>query len=147
MKFEASLQQLHLSLQLDIEKVASWMRRWHLSPNLNKTKALIIGCASADNIALYFPGSPQPIEMVSGHKHLGVVIDSALSWSEHMISVRCRTSSALGALLSHFSISQTVARCYSTDAIFCLYSRNYAEDVTSVIVHWPNLRKGLFRRR
>ena len=152
MKFEASLQQLHLSLQLDIEKVVSWMHRCHLSPNLNKTKAFIIGCAPADNIALCFPGSPQPIEMVSSHKHLAVVIDSALSWSEHMNYVRCRTSSALGALLSPFSHLPNswkilFYRCYIlplfdyTDIAWCGLS---AAAVSQLEIHHRKIYKRLF---
>ena len=63
---------------------------------------MIIGCASPDPVTLCFPGSSNSIELVKTHKHLGVRIDSALSWSEQ-VNVCRRTSSAFGALTSHCS--------------------------------------------
>ena len=46
---------------------------------------------------------PNPIDIVSSHKHLGIVIDSALSWVPHMEYICKKSSKSLGILSPHCS--------------------------------------------
>ena len=52
---------------------------------------------------LFFPSCSTPIQVVSHHKNLGVVLDSSLTWNHHVDHLCKRTSSATGVLQSHFS--------------------------------------------
>ena len=82
------------------QRVISWVSSWRLSPNLSKTKIRLF--PSQPNVPpLLHPTFPQPIDIVSSHKHLGIFIDSNLSWEPHIDYICKRSSSSLGILSSH----------------------------------------------
>ena len=83
-----------------IQRVISWMSSWRLSPNLSKTKIMLFP-SQPDVPPLLHPTFPQPIDIVSSHKHLGIFIDSNLSWDPHIDYICKRSSSSLGILSSH----------------------------------------------
>ena len=83
-----------------IQRVITWMSSWRLSPNLSKTKIMLFP-SQPDVPPLLYPLFPQPIDIVSSHKHLGIFIDSNLSWESHIDYIYKRSSSSLGILSSH----------------------------------------------
>lgn len=93
---------LQRELQFGIDAVYHWMIRWRLKPNVQKTEILFSPPLPTVS-SFYFPGSSQAIAVVSNHKHLGIVMDSDLSWSAHVKSVQAKSSKALGCLISHCS--------------------------------------------
>ena len=59
---------------------------------------------AAQNITLTFPDVGGPIETVSHHKHLGVVVDCRIRWEHHVNYITCRRSSSnMRILRSHCS--------------------------------------------
>ena len=50
---------------------------------------------------LHHPDFPEPIKVVSNHKHLGIMLDDRLSWSFHIDALCSRSSSALGVIRPH----------------------------------------------
>ena len=98
--------QLHIDMQSGIDAIIQWMNTWHLRPNATKTKAMFVS-SSPPTDPLFFPGSSkQPIEVVKTHQHLGVFLDSNLSWESYIEYICRRTSSIVG--------------CYNHICLICL---------------------------
>ena len=113
---ELSLPMACNSLQSEIRSVVEWMRLWKLRPNAGKTVILCIpphprsDLSHIDQYLFHFPDDRTPIPIVSHHKHLGVIFDSGMSWSQHLEYLERRTSSAVGVLYSHMSHLPLVCR-------------------------------------
>lgn len=91
--------------------------------NESKTKQLNIGIMRED--VSVFPN----IECVEATRHLGVVIDSTLSWVEHVDGLCSRLSSALFALRR--------VKCVSTtDAIRTTYNSLFESSLRYGVVIW-----------
>lgn len=106
---------LPLLLQQGIDIVVHWMHTWRLSPNVSKTEAMILSSHHFSGIHLSFPSSSDPINIVSSHKHLGIIIDSSLSWLPHVDMICQRASSAVGAIRPHCHfLSDECKRLYYT---------------------------------
>ena len=78
------------------------MSSWRLSPNLSKTKIMLFP-PQPEFTTLIHANFPNPIDVVSSHKHLGIVIDSALSWVPHIEYICKKSSKSLGILSPHCS--------------------------------------------
>lgn len=91
-------------LQGGINDVYAWMQRWRLQPNVGKTEILFISPGPSDPppYPFTFPGKSDPIAIVQSHKHLGVIIDSKLTWKQHIDHICKRSSAAIGCINSHF---------------------------------------------
>ena len=91
---------LLVDLQSGINAVVEWMSSWKLKPNIAKTEAMFI---TPDHLspALHFPDSSDLIKIVTHHKHLGVILDSSLSWAPHVEHICSRTSSVIGMIRPH----------------------------------------------
>ena len=53
--------------------------------------------------SLIHPNFPNPIDIVSSHKHIGIVFDSALSWAPHIEYICQKSSKSLGILFPRCS--------------------------------------------
>eukprot|EP00117_Sycon_ciliatum_P000815 scpid75161/ scgid6727/ Probable RNA-directed DNA polymerase from transposon BS; Reverse transcriptase len=80
--------------------VLRWMQTWRLRPNLTKTEIMFLPPISSMSL-LHHPDFPEPIKVVSNHKHLGIMLDDRLSWSFHIDALCSRSSSALGVIRPH----------------------------------------------
>ena len=58
---------------------------------------------AAQNVTLTFPGGGGPIETVSHHKHLGVVVDCRIRWDDPVDYICRRSSSSMDISRSHCS--------------------------------------------
>ena len=82
-------------LQGHIDVVDSWLHRWHLSPNVTKSKTVTFNPA---------PGHPESIFTMRGvqlqamqtFKYLGVHFHQDCTWTEHVQYIRGRMNKALG---------------------------------------------------
>ena len=92
--------ELTVSLQQGINDMVNWMKIWKLQPNVQKTKVLYIS-ARPPSAPLTFPNCTQALEVVTSHRHLGIVLDSKLSWSEHADHICLKASRILGTLKPH----------------------------------------------
>ena len=93
----ASLTGLKNNFRAGIHEVLFWMSSWRLSPNLSKTKIMLFP-PQPEFTTLIHANFQNPIEIVSSHKHLGFVIDFALSWVPHIEYICKKSSQSLGIL-------------------------------------------------
>ena len=87
-----------LQLQKDLDKLVEWSHKWLLEFNLSKCHVLSIG--EIENIvhAHYYTMSEFTLDHVFEEKDLGVVIDSQLSFEEH-ISQKIKKANAMVGLI------------------------------------------------
>ena len=84
-------------LQSVLNKVSSWFRAWAVSVNFKKSAVMIITGKRATPVVDVHLGD-SIITQTSSHKHLGVVINSKLSWNDHVTYVLGKVSRKLGLL-------------------------------------------------
>ena len=93
-KSPASLQ---LRLQEVLDKLASWFKQWAVT--INPTKSAVLVLSRKRNLpVLDIQLDGQHIPQVTKHKHLGLVFNSRLSWSDHTTFVRSKAAKKLGLL-------------------------------------------------
>ena len=73
-------------LNQNLERVSHWLKDSKLVMNADKTKCIIFGSRHmlVDDPQLQLSISGIPIEQVQKAKLLGVLLDSQLSWSDHI---------------------------------------------------------------
>ena len=95
---------LYPKVQTCINDIVHWMSTWYLKPNVTKTELLLIPPPTDPVPIFHFPDDPgHPISVAPHHKHLGIVIDSALSWSHHADHVSSKVCRSAGIMSSHLS--------------------------------------------
>ena len=73
-------------LNRDLKKVSAWATKWKVTFNAGKTKDLIFSKKAPDYPQpLTFNNTP--VDRVTSHKHLGVILTHNLSWDEHLNSI------------------------------------------------------------
>ena len=88
-------------LNNDLVKINNWAYLWKMSfnPDSNKLAQVVIFSRKTKKInhpPLTF--SKSTVTQTTSQKHLGVVLDSSLSFDEHLISVQCKTNKTVGLL-------------------------------------------------
>lgn len=103
-------------LNNDLERINAWTCDWRVTINPGKTKSMTF---SAKRIKprhpmLYF--NNETIEIVSNHKHLGVILSSNLSWRAHIFNVYEKASKKLNLLKGlKFKLSrETLSKLYKS---------------------------------
>ena len=72
-------------LQQDLDSLAQWCTNWKLSINSSKCAALRFFLSSSTPPVYFIEG--QPIKQVDQYKDLGILVQSNLSWSEHIAKI------------------------------------------------------------
>ena len=85
-------------MNIDLETVSLWSKRWLVNFNPNKTKALIFSNhdLSSEDIQIKFQN--QLLEFVSSHKHLGITFDSNGKFHTHIQNIIKSVSNKLSVL-------------------------------------------------
>ena len=91
------LSDMCIQLSTEMNKLSTWFKTNRLSLNVSKTNCMIFGHSNQpdhhrvdiDNIV---------IERVNCNKFLGVIIDSKLSWSDHVSYIRHKMSKNLSVM-------------------------------------------------
>ena len=104
-----------LILQLDLDSLQKWTEDWQMKFNFTKCDFLRITKKKCPITASYTIGE-NVIQEVSHIKYLGVIIDSQLSWSEHIKAIAKKANAVKGFL--HRNISSCPTRiklnCYKS---------------------------------
>jgi hypothetical protein len=84
----------------DLENLNQWANKWHVAFSPPKTEEVIISRKrdKIDHPQLFLDG--EPIKKVQKHKHLGLVVDSKLSWEDHIVEVCDKANRRLGIMRS-----------------------------------------------
>ena len=145
---------LSADLQRGINSVHEWMMSWRLRPNIHKTEVMFI--PPLEQLpALTMPGASSPIDIVSSHKHLGVVLDSQLCWKDHTQLICKKASKTLGCLVSHCShLSPDCIRLFYNSYILPLFlyaSTAWSSGLSATVqasleIHHKKVLKILFRK-
>ena len=83
----------------DLINVTAWLNKNKLSLNVNKTEVILLGTKSRlrnlphNDINININGTP--LSRVKKCKHLGVIVDENLSWSDHIDQVRKKALSGM----------------------------------------------------
>ena len=87
-------------LNLDVRNMTKWLQANKLILNPQKTEVMLLGTAQklkkSNPLKILISG--QTIQQVHSHKHLGVVIDSKLNFSEHVTKVCNKINSSISVL-------------------------------------------------
>jgi len=90
-------------LQLDIDKISTWVDRNLLSLNPVKCKTMLLSRKRNLSQPPRFPLNETPLEQVESFKYLGVLISLDLSWSAHIDSICAKGKKLIGLLYRRFS--------------------------------------------
>ena len=119
----------------DLELIKKWAHDWRMSFNPDARKQAVKVIFSRKNKAVDHPVivfNNTPVKVVDEHKHLGMFLDSKLSFSTHIKEVISKTRKGIGMLkyLSKYLPRHTLNELYK------LYVRPHL-DYGDVIYHSP----------
>ena len=83
-------------LQLDIDKISSWVDSNHLSLNPANCKTMLLSRMRNLSYPPQFLLNKVLLEQVETFKYLGVLISSDLSWSKHVDSICAKGKKLIG---------------------------------------------------
>ena len=119
----------------DLRLINQWAYDWRMSRNPDPQKQAVELLFSrkrddGDHPALCF--NDVPVAKVNEHKHLGIILDTRLSFSSHVKSIISKTRKGIGMLkhLSNYLPRKTL------DQLYRLYVRPHL-DYEDVIYHIP----------
>ena len=84
------------TLSADLDAAATWADRWGMLFSAPKSKHLSIGNRPRQSLPVSMRGVLIP--QVRTHKHLGLVLNESLTWSNHISSVYTACSRMIGIL-------------------------------------------------
>ena len=119
----------------DLELISQWAYDWKMSFNPDPQKQAVELVFSKKKVEIHHPVirfNNIPVTKVDEHKHLGVVLDSKLSFSAHIKAAISKTRKGIGLLrcLSKYLPRNTL------NELFKLYVRPHL-DYGDVIYHIP----------
>ena len=93
-----------LLLQSDVDLLAAWVNEHHLTLNTSKCKYMVISRrrSTSSNTLSSLTLNDIPLEKVSSFKYLGVIIDSSLSWSDHIQKTVLKAKRLVGSLYRQY---------------------------------------------
>ena len=89
------------SLQNDLDKLATWSKKWQLTFNKNKCKHIHLG-QNEDSSAIYYMDG-EIITKTSQEKDLGVIVDNKLKFQDHINTQVKKANKILGIIKRSFS--------------------------------------------
>ena len=91
-----------LALQEDVDSLANWINVHHLALNVRKCKSLLVSRKHSHLSSQPVQILGQVLEKVQSYKYLGVLINSNLTWSDHISRVCLKARQQLGLLYHQF---------------------------------------------
>ena len=85
----------------DLSKLEEWCNQWLVCANPTKTVFMLFSSKSVPSAVppIYFGTSE--LKQVPNHKHLGLTLTPALSWSKHIADIIIKANRRLGVLKRH----------------------------------------------
>ena len=117
----ASIRKTWFEVETDLNKslikLQNWSENWHLNFNADKTFYMMISnnrTKKDKQEKLNLLLSNSPIKKISEHKHLGVIFNEGLTWSNHINYTCGRASKSLGLLYKN-------RKCFNRATLIKLY--------------------------
>ena len=125
------------NLNHDLELISQWAHQWKMqfNPDIKKQAVEVIFSQKISKVhhpPLYFNGSI--VSLVKEHEHLGMILDSKLSFSQHMSEKIKKTKKGIG-LLKYLSVYLPLA---SLTQMYKLFIRPHL-DYGDIIYHTPHV--------
>ncbi len=107
-----SLEQLLITVEIELRVFKKWFDDNRLSLNLSKTKFIIFSNRQSNNKVKLMIN--EEIERVYENKFLGVIIDHKLCWKSHINHVKTKMSKSIAILnrIKHILIEKTLYILY-----------------------------------
>ena len=122
-------------LNHDLDLISQWAHTWRMSFNPDPLKQAVELTFSRKKNEIDHPVilfNDVPVKKVDEHKHLGIILDSTLSFSAHIKSAISKTRKGIGLLKC---LSKYLPR-HSLNELYTLYVRPHL-DYGDVIYHIP----------
>lgn len=127
-----------LHLQSDIDSLKEWSEKWGMEFNRDKCHVLTLGKFENTKYAHRYLIGDDEIEHVFAEKDLGVTVDSALTFDDH-ISNKVRVANGIVGLVRR---SFTYLDTKSIKKLFCAFVRPHLEYAQSVWApHLPKIHR------
>ena len=89
---------LAVYLQDAADRLSQWFCTWSLTVNIEKTGLLILRRKAMQPISLSITLSGKTIQQVSKHKHLGLLLNSTLTWRDQVDTICSKAAQRIGLL-------------------------------------------------
>ena len=105
-----------LALQSDINKLEEWTKKWLLKFNTSKCHVLTLGKLENIRYVYRYSIAGEELEHVFSEKDLGVIIDSDLTFEEHITTKIKKANQMMGLVRRSFTFldGNTFTRLYTT---------------------------------
>lgn len=80
----------------DLHTLSEWADQWRVTFNASKTEYMIFSLKHSTFNYPVLRLNNVPITRVSAHKHLGLTLDSKLTWNEHVTDITNKASKRIG---------------------------------------------------
>ena len=103
---------VEISINSDLKKLEMWSKNWLASFNASKTEYILISNRPLSNKSISLQLNDTILSKVHSHKHLGLVLNNAFTWTDHVDFICKRVSKRLGLLykfknyLNRFTLSK-----------------------------------------
>ena len=126
-------------LQIMLDCVYNWCKKWQMSVNLDKTK--IVSFRKRDQIRMnrVFKYGDNCVDYVSCYKYLGIYFDEHLSFEDHADKISSAGSRALGAIICKLKTGECVSyESYSKCVHSCVFPiLEYGTEITGICKMHP----------
>ena len=125
-----------LDMNHDLNLIKLWAHNWRMSFNPDPNKKAVEVTFSKKRIPMNHPPiffNDIPVKKVQEHKHLGIILDSKLSFNSHIKSIISKSRQGIGMLRF---LSKYLPR-HTLNDIYKLYIRPHL-DYGDVIYHIPH---------
>ena len=119
-------------LNSDLDLLKAWSSQWLVDFNPQKTKSIYISLKKTvpdDLPPLYFDNVE--LENVDSHKHLGLILNTSLSWKDHIVSIASTANKKLN-LLAHLK------NLLDRKTLFIMYTSFIRPSIEYANVIWCN---------
>ena len=89
---------LATELQQAVDNLSEWFDNWLLNVNIEKTALLILRKKGMPAIPITVRICGDVIHQVNKHKHLGLILNSTLTWKDHVDYVCSKAAQRIGLL-------------------------------------------------
>ena len=141
-----SLEDVH-SLQTDLDRLCQWSAAWQLKLNPSKCKILSLTLRTKPTIGVYTMEN-EAIERVHVMRDLGVMVDSKLTFSNHVDTMLKKANRALGLLMRSFQTGKHGPSFYDVNPkpIISAYCANVRSILEYGCVVWGGAANTHLRR-
>ena len=134
---DKNIDSLQSNVNVELDKVYSWLVSNKLTLNINKSKYMIVSKKRLiPQLKIYLNGTE--LEKCESYKYLGVYIDSKLNWKDHIDHITSKIAKSCGALakIRHYVDTNTIVNIFH--ALVNSYAR-YG------IIVWGNASKATLK--